>query len=268
MLIKAKHNCKNFINYILKFFGLRIISRKFYETSINNKELVRHFEVLRKIKKAENIHEYIKNIPYSTSQTNRVPMDLFVLQYLNFKKDGYFVEFGAANGKHLSNTFLMEKKFSWRGILCEPARGFQEVLKNNRNCIIENVCVWNKSNEFLEFIETDTPEHSSIKSFSLLDKIAHLRKSGKRYKVKTITLNDLLSKHNAPNEMDYLSIDTEGSEFEILESLNHEKYKFKFITSEHMYTPKREKIYNLLLSKGYRRIFENFSLQDDWYVRD
>ena len=59
--------------------------------------------------------------------------------------------------------------------------------------------------------------------------------------------------------MDYLSIDTEGSELEILESLDHDKYQFKFITCEHMYTSKREKIYDLLISKGYKRIFENFS---------
>ena len=93
-------------------------------------------------------------------------------------------------------------------------------LKKNRNCVIENLCVWNKSNEEIEFIETDIPEHSTITKFSFLDKLAHLRKKGLRYKVKTITLNDLFEKHKAPNTIDYLSIDTEGSELEILESLN------------------------------------------------
>ena len=267
-MIKIKDILKSCINSFLKLIGLRIISNKFYDQSINNKELVRHLQVLPHIKKLENVNEYIKNIPFSMSQTNRVPMDLFVLQYLNFKKKGYFVEFGAANGKYLSNTYLMEKNFLWTGILCEPAKNFQQELKKNRNCTIEDICVWNKSNELLEFIETDIPEHSSLVRFSLLDRMAHTRKKGNRYKVKTITLNELFEKNNAPHEMDYLSIDTEGSEFEILESLNHNKYKFNFITCEHMYTPKREKIYNLLSSKGYKRIFENFSVQDDWYVRD
>ena len=95
-------------------------------------------------------------------------------------------------------------------------------------------------NEQLEFIETNIPEHSTITKFSLLDKMGHTRKKGNRYKVKTITLNDLFEKQ-APNEIDYLSNDTEGSEFEILENLNHDKYKFNFITCEHMYTNKREK---------------------------
>tara|TARA_B100000900_G_scaffold205739_1_gene174376 strand:+ start:119 stop:922 length:804 start_codon:yes stop_codon:yes gene_type:complete len=267
-MIKFKNILKKSINFFFSLFSLRVVSNKYYKKSLNNKELIRHIEVFPHIKKLSSITEYIKNIPFSESQKNRVPMDLFVLQYLDFKKNGYFVEFGAANGKYLSNTYLMEKKFGWKGILCEPAVNFQKELKNNRNCIIENLCVWNKSNEQLDFIETGIPEHSTITKFSLLDKMGHTRKKGNRYKVNTITLNDLFEKNNSPSEIDYLSIDTEGSEFEILENLNHDKYKFKFITCEHMYTNKREKIYNLLLSKGYKRIFENFSLQDDWYVRN
>tara|TARA_Y100000816_G_C26047422_1_gene548966 strand:- start:102 stop:902 length:801 start_codon:yes stop_codon:yes gene_type:complete len=266
-MLEIKNISKNFINFFFNLFGLRVISENFYKKSLKNKELVRHIDVFPHIKKLSNVTEYVKNIPYSKSQENRIPMDLFVLQHLDFKKNGYFVEFGAADGKYLSNTYLMEKKFGWKGILCEPAKNFQEKLKMNRNCIIEDVCIWNKSNEELEFIETAIPEHSTITKFSLLDKLGHTRKKGLRYKVKTITLNELFAKHNAPNEMDYLSIDTEGSELEILESLDHDKYQFKFITCEHMYTSKREKIYDLLISKGYKRIFENFSLQDDWYVK-
>jgi len=265
---KLKIIFKNLINFVLGYFDLIIISKKFYNISTVNKELVRHLDVIPNIKTLESVKEYIKYIDKSESQKKRIPMDLFVLQYLNFKRNGYFVEFGAANGKYLSNTYLMEKYFNWAGILCEPAKNFMIDLKKNRKCVIENLCVWNKSNDELEFIETDIPEHSTITKFSFLDKLGYLRKKGLRYKVKTITLNDLFEKHNTPNNIDYLSIDTEGSELEILESLNHDRYKFNFITCEHMYTKKREKIYNLLTSKGYKRIFENFSLQDDWYVRN
>ena len=101
-----------------------------YRHSLKNKELVRHIDVFPHIKKLSNVTEYVKNIPYSKSQENRIPMDLFVLQHLDFKKNGYFVEFGAADGKYLSNTYLMEKKFGWKGILCEPAKNFQEKFFN------------------------------------------------------------------------------------------------------------------------------------------
>ena len=50
-------------------------------------------------------------------------------------------------------------------------------------------------------------------------------KKGKKYRIKTISLEDLLLKYNAPVVIDYLSMDTEGSEYEILSAFNFDKYK-------------------------------------------
>ncbi len=86
--------------------------------------------------------------------------------------------------------------------------------------------------------------------------------------MRTISLIDLLEKNNAPEVIDYLSIDTEGSEFEILSAIDFNKYKFSVITCEHNYTEQREKIFQLLTSAGYRRVFENISKYDDWYIYD
>ena len=65
-----------------------------------------------------------------------------------------------------------------------------------------------------------------------------------------------------------MSIDTEGSEYDILKDFNFEKYTFKIITVEHNFTKNREKIKNLLESKGYVRVYEKFSKWDDWYIYD
>jgi hypothetical protein len=91
-----------------------------------------------------------------------------------------------------------------------------------------------------------------------------LREGGKHYDVSTISLNDLLAEHAAPLDIDYLSIDTEGSEFEILSSLDFEKYDIKVITCEHNYTPARVKIHDLLASKGYVRTKTDMSQFDYW----
>ncbi|MBT8545252.1 FkbM family methyltransferase [Polynucleobacter paneuropaeus] len=85
--------------------------------------------------------------------------------------------------------------------------------------------------------------------------------------MKTISLADLLIKHNAPKVIDYLSIDTEGSEYEILSHFDFESHQINIITIEHNYTEMREKIYNLLVSKGYKRKYLGLSKWDDWYVR-
>ena len=81
-------------------------------------------------------------------------------------------------------------------------------------------------------------------------------------------MSDLLEKYSAPSIIDYLSIDTEGSEYDILNAFDFQKYKFRVITCEHNFTPMREKIYDLLIKKGYKRKLSNISRVDDWYVYD
>ena len=59
--------------------------------------------------------------------------------------------------------------------------------------------------------------------------------------------------------VDFASIDTEGSEFEILEAFDFKRYPFKVITCEHNFTPAREKIHGLLTAAGYVRKYEKVS---------
>ena len=203
-----------------------------------------------------------------TKSRSQIGQDFFALSALEFKSGGYFVEFGATNGLDLSNTYMLETEFNWTGILAEPAICWHEDLKKNRNCHIDTRCVWSESNKVLVFNETTAPVLSTIDSFSSSD-IQHskLREDGKRYDVMTISLNDLLTEYSAPFDIDYLSIDTEGSEFEILSSLNFEKYNIKVITCEHNFTPARVKIHDLLSSKGYVRTKTDMSQFDDWYIK-
>ena len=197
---------------------------------------------------------------------SQLMQDLFVLTKTDFKQNGYFVEFGATNGVDLSNTYLLEKDFNWDGILAEPAKNWHEDLKSNRTAKIETDCVWKESGKTLKFNETPEGELSTIDLFSKFDR--HSRNSGNVYEVNTISLNDLLKKHNAPDEIDCLSIDTEGSEFEILSAFDFDAYNIKIITCEHNYTENRDKIQNLLEAVGYRRVLLETSKFDDWYVRE
>ena len=77
----------------------------------------------------------------------------------------------------------------------------------------------------------------------------------------------MLAAHAGPAQPDYLSIDTEGSEFEILEVFDFQRYPFKAITCEHNFTPAREKTHALLTAAGCVREYEKISNFDDWYVR-
>ena len=80
-------------------------------------------------------------------------------------------------------------------------------------------------------------------------------------------LNDLLKEYSAPLEIDYLSIDTEGSEYEILKNFDFEKYSFKVITVEHNNTVNKTLINELLEKNGYKRQLKKLSQFESWYTK-
>jgi len=197
---------------------------------------------------------------------SQLRQDLLVLITSNFKKNGYFVDFGATDGFNLSNTLLLEKKFNWNGILAEPAKAWHEKLRYNRNSIIDTRAVWKETGETLIFNEVKEYELSTIDEFSNNDLHAEKRSFGSKYVVHSVSLLDLLIDNDAPPIIDYLSIDTEGSELQILSNFDFSKYKFRIITCEHNYTINRDAIHDILISNGYKRILESVSDFDDWYI--
>ena len=208
---------------------------------------------------------FLREVGYSRSQ---LMQDLFVLSELGERRDqGFFVEFGASDGVSLSNTWLLEKRLGWKGILAEPARCWRKSLAMNRACTIETDCVWSRSGEQLNFDEVSVGEFSTLSDFSQSDGHAASRSDKTSYQVPTISLNDLLIRHDAPSEPDYLSIDTEGSELAILREFDFSRYPFKVVTCEHNHTPAREQIHQLLAAAGYQRKHAELSRFDDWYVK-
>ncbi|WP_171207610.1 MULTISPECIES: FkbM family methyltransferase [unclassified Ruegeria] len=197
----------------------------------------------------------------------QLKQDIFVLLQTKFKTGGYFVEFGATDGLGLSNTYLLEKNFGWTGILSEPAPMWHAALKQNRTAALDFDCVWKTTGDLLDFNMVEDGEFSTVNEFTRSDQHAEVRQSGQVLKVKSVSLNDLLERHNAPRQIDYLSIDTEGSEYEILSNFDFSNHDIQIITCEHNFTKMGDEIFELLSSKGYTRVLENISRWDHWYVR-
>ncbi len=192
--------------------------------------------------------------------------DVFALAFNGFKSDGFFVEFGATNGVTLSNSFLLETEFNWSGILAEPDRNWHDDLMKNRTFAIETRCVWKASGEELPFSSAKVGEVSTLTDFVDSDHLAKHRADAATYPVETISLMDLLASANAPKQIDYMSVDTEGSEYEILNAFDFSAYKFNFITIEHNYTKNRRLLKTLMKQNGYRPVFESLSRFDAWFV--
>lgn len=193
--------------------------------------------------------------------------DLWVAYETKMRTGGFFVEFGATDGVKFSNTRALETRLGWNGILAEPARIWYPALRRNRACFIDDRCVWTVTGETLMFNQPAIAAHSTIDRYSEGDGLAGTRAGGQRYEVTTVSLNDLLAHWNAPRRIDYLSIDTEGSELDILRSLDFGAWEIRLMSVEHNHTPRRQQTHDFLASKGYRRKFEKLSNVDDWYVR-
>lgn len=218
--------------------------------------------------------------PYSKSQSFQ---DVWAWFENDCKPNGTYIEFGATDGVAGSNTYMLDYKFNWSGILAEPLPQHSNALHANRNSIdhyntIINACVWTESDKMLDFKITDEPDLSTIDGYGVDDEHAEKRRDFKIVQVPTISLFDLIEKYSAHRfglgnpTVDYLSVDTEGSEYHILkayfENPKSEQHLIKCITVEHNYKVEtRQMIYDLLTSKGYKRKYEEVSRWDDFYSR-
>jgi FkbM family methyltransferase len=196
---------------------------------------------------------------------SQLGQDLEVIKFYNKKENGFFIEIGASDGINLSNTYLLETKYKWKGLCCEPIpNNFKKLVKNRPNSICYDKAVYNTSGLTVNF--------DIAHNYDLLSGISHhidthkskVDKNKTTIQVHTISLLDVLNNANAPSFIEYMSLDTEGSELEILRNFDFKKYTFGLIDVEHNFNePRRTQIKNLLLSKGY--IYKGQNNFDDMY---
>nr|WP_255599339.1 FkbM family methyltransferase [Hasllibacter sp. MH4015] len=194
--------------------------------------------------------------------------DLFCLWISGLKHDGYFVEFGALSGINVSNSYLLER-LGWDGIVAEPHPAFADRLRANRRARVVTDCVWSESGATVPFHAVKgKPALSGIGGLGQDDiqAVQGSRAAFVRHDVRTISLKDMLDQAKAPRVIDAISIDTEGSEFEILKAFDFTAYRFRAIVVEHGFSAMRPKIHALLSDHGYLRLWPELSGHDDWYV--
>jgi FkbM family methyltransferase len=208
-------------------------------------------------------------LPRAHFSQSQIMQDLWVLHELGERRGGFFVEFGAGNGITMSNTHLLEKRFGWTGILAEPNPTFHRRLRRERSAAIERDCVWARTGETARFLCTEKPAFSRLATVAPDDVFERegRRTVAREIEVPTVSLDDLLDRHGAPGEIDYISVDTEGAEKAILETFDFGRRHVALWTVEHNFTPERAAVQALMERHGYVRRFPEFSRFDDWYIR-
>ena len=221
------------------------------------------------------LEKFIISFDSSKDIKSQLYQDVFASFIVGNKFEKTFLEFGATDGLELSNSYMLENSEGWKGALSEPSPQWHSSLKKNRkDCKIITKCIWSESGKKLDFFMSDNGALSTINDFIENDKISmpsnteERKKNGKIIPVETISLNDVIKEFFSDITPSYISIDTEGSEFEILKSFDLDIYRPKVFTIEHNFTNYQNQIDDLMKSHNYKRIFKQLTAFDAWYVSE
>ena len=169
----------------------------------------------------------------------------------DFKENGFFVDIGAYDGLYLSNTSLMEEKFGWTGICVEPVPFLYKEAKRNRKCVVVNkACGLGPSIEVPKvFFYTPANKRINLNTYDIVCTLT----SNEVVQMECNTLQQILDDNHAPSFIEYLTIDTDGFDYDIISSVDFDKYVFGVINIEH--NGKDKEIRELLESKGYKHLY-------------
>ena len=169
--------------------------------------------------------------------------DIYVAKTLpNNEASRIFVEIGGNDGVTLSNTHYLESEKGWQGISVEPLSCAYDKLAKNRNCVTVNACITEYDGETSFYAISGVPEMLS----GIFDKYderhkRRVRRNLKRHKataeeitVPCYRLDTILKEHKITH-VDYLSIDTEGGELDILKSIDLNAVPIEMISVENNY---------------------------------
>jgi FkbM family methyltransferase len=200
--------------------------------------------------------------------------DIYVLKNIfNYKTNGVFIDVGANHPIHCSNTYLLELN-GWTGLAIEPQKKLRDIWPHTRKTPCLN-CVIGPENKQVSFIEASNNEHglSGIEGFN------KIKNDYQKITVEQKRLDSLLVEKEL-SEIDYLSIDVEGYEMNVLEGIDFSKTKIKLISLENdlgftglPIIGKRlgselgnNQVRNFLKNKGYKYIAR--IMCDDFFIKE
>lgn len=182
--------------------------------------------------------------------------DLLVWKHFAYKRDGFFVEVGANDPENLSQTLLLERH-GWQGVLVEPQSTCCERLRSARP----------RSQVFQ--VACGSPGQCGMAMLQLSDagsRLAGARASelplGGLEQVRVMTLNQILEQTGNPR-LDFVSIDVEGFELDVLRGFDLEQHKPSLLLVEDN-LPNRLKVHHYLKRHGYRLVKRTGC--NNWYV--
>lgn len=168
-------------------------------------------------------------------------------------KNGFFVDVGAHDGRSINNTLYFEEANNWTGICIEPISYIFAKLQENRKKCINLNCAISDTEGIQEFFLRESTMLSALKK-------GYDERHAKRFfptnnrmtitKVPTRRLDSIFEEFNIKH-VNYLSIDVEGGEFEVINSIDFDKVFIDVIDFENNFQDKSIPIVEYLKEKNY-----------------
>lgn len=157
---------------------------------------------------------------FSNLTSKGEPFDLKLNEEIFFNKEGgFFIELGAFDGLIQSNTAFFERYKNWSGILIEASREkYADCVENRPNSKCFNTACSNLDDCEVTF------NHENGMMSKVVD--------NGEYTCKTTTLETILDNCEVDRSIDFLSLDVEGYELEVLQGLNLCKYRPNYMLIE------------------------------------
>ncbi len=203
---------------------------------------------------------------FDVPTNSQIEQERWALAMCNGRQGGRFAEIGAFDGFLHSNTYFLETEHGWSGVLVEPNPLLFARLRQCRQAVCVEKAVHRTSGERLSFVASQ--EIGTLAEYAEADGYAEHRRQAISENgliiVETVTFDEIAALGDAAGTgFDYVSLDTEGSELDILRTINLARHRIALFTIEHNFIePRRETMRTLLVEAGYQRLNVGF---DDWY---
>jgi len=194
---------------------------------------------------------------YGLHASDHIPLDEKLNKIID-KDGGVFIELGANDGLCQSNTAYFEFHRKWTGVLIEPCyKQYEKCVRNRPNSAVFHAACVSKEEATAA---TDGCVRGDFQSGHLMSSIGGQRLQNKNLcTVPATTLDDILTQHFKSDtaEIDFLSLDTEGHEYNILLGLDLTKFSPRYVLIE-IYKKDLERIMSHMMCHGYN-LHSNFS---------